>query len=496
VVERPALVRSTVLSRAAAGALVWLLQVLPDRALDALARGVARLAHALGIRRRVTLDNLAQALPERTEQERRSIARAAYANMARVVVDALRTLGAPGAQLLAEVEVDDFGPVEHALARGRGLLVATAHLGSWELFGASMAQRVPLNAVVRPLRGGLNARLVEARQRAGLRLIPGRGALGGTVAALRRNEVVAMLVDQAIGGKHALFVPFFGRPAATTPALSMAALRTGAPTLVVVALRDGAHLRFRVEGPFEVTSTGDRRQDLWNHTAQVAGAIERIIREAPEQWLWLHRRWKLPPPPEEALRLELLAMDSEDQAVRAQLVAEGRLFTGYDPRMEAVHRHQAVRLARLVDQLGTWPGSSAAGLDGAAAAWRIAHHSIATPALQRRFRDLVHAAASRGEATPLQAAMLEDRVRHLEGRPSLYGTLLDWDEQGRLSPGPVEAASGLDGRRAALGLPPIETALAAARVGPREPGDVPPSDPAARRQQFEAWARQVGWRSE
>ena len=143
--------------------------------------------------------------------------------MARVVVDALRTLGAPRAQLLAEVQVDDFGPVERALAAGRGLLVATAHLGSWELFGAAMAQRVPLHAVVRPLRGGLNARLVEARERAGLRLIPARGALSGMVAALRRNEVVAMLVDQAIGGKHALFVPFFGRPAATTPALSMAA---------------------------------------------------------------------------------------------------------------------------------------------------------------------------------------------------------------------------------------------------------------------------------
>lgn len=295
-VERPALVRSSVLSRAAAGGLVRLLQALPLRAVDALARGVAALAFAFGIRRRVTLDNLARAFPERSEQERRAIARAAYANMARVVVDALRTLGAPREQLLAEVQVDDFGPVERALAGGRGLLVATAHLGSWELFGAAMAQRVPLHAVVRPLRGGLNARLVEARERAGLRLIPARGALSGMVAALRRNEVVAMLIDQAIGGKHALYVPFFGRPAATTPALSMAALRTGAPTLVVVALREHGRLRFRVEGPFEGSDTGDRQRDVWTHTAQVTAALERIIREAPEQWLWLHRRWKLQPP--------------------------------------------------------------------------------------------------------------------------------------------------------------------------------------------------------
>ncbi len=297
-VERPVLVQSTVLSRAAAGVLVHLLQALPSGIVDALARGVAACAYALGIRRRVTLDNLAHAFPERSLDERRALARAAYANMARAVVDALRSLGASRAQLLAEVEVDDFGPVERALAAGKGLVVATAHLGSWEMFGAAMAQRVPLHAVVRPLRGGLNARLVEARERAGLKLIPARGALGGMVAALRRNEVVAMLLDQAIGGKHTLFVPFFGRPAATSPALSMAALRSGAPTLVVVALRQDGRLRFRVEGPFEVTDTGDRRRDLRDHTAQVTAALERIIREAPEQWLWLHRRWKLAPPPD------------------------------------------------------------------------------------------------------------------------------------------------------------------------------------------------------
>src|SRR5262249_15080520 len=206
-------------------------------AVDALARGVAACAYALGIRRRVTLDNLAHAFPERPVAERRALARAAYANMARVVVDALRTLGASRAELLAEVEVDDFGPVDRALAAGKGLLVATAHLGSWEMFGAAMAQRVPLHAVVRPLRGGVNARLVEARERAGLKLIPARGALGSMVAALRKKEVVAMLVDQAIGGKHALFVPFFGRRAAATPPPSLAAPRTRAPTPLAGAAR-------------------------------------------------------------------------------------------------------------------------------------------------------------------------------------------------------------------------------------------------------------------
>ena len=301
---RHGLVRASPLSRWAAGGFV------PGRAGHSRAvgrgagRAVARIAYALGIRRQIALGNLAAAFPERPEAERRAIARAAYANMARVVVDALRTLGAP--REVSGWPRSGWTTSARWSTRSPGAaacLVATAHLGSWELFGAAMAQRVPLNAVVRPLSGGLNARLVEARERAGLRLIPGRGALSGTVAALRRNEVVAMLVDQAIGGKHALFVPFFGRPAATTAALSMAALRTGAPTLVVVALPEAGRLRFRVEGPFEGESSGDRGQDLLAHTGAVTAALERIIRDAPEQWLWLHRRWKLLPPPASNRRL-------------------------------------------------------------------------------------------------------------------------------------------------------------------------------------------------
>jgi KDO2-lipid IV(A) lauroyltransferase len=474
--------------------LVWVVQGLPARAVEALARAVAAFAYAVGIRRRVTLENLAHAFPERPLVERQAIARGAYANMARTVVDSLQSLGHGSQALRDRIEVPDFAPVERALAAGRGLLVATAHFGSWEVLGASMAQRVKLSAVVRPLRGGLNARLVEARQRSGLGLIPPWGALAGTIAALRRNEVVTLLIDQAIGGKHTLYVPFFGRPAATTPALSLAAARTGATTLVCVAIRQGNRLRFHIDGPFPVPETGDPAQRLWLHTSAVTAALERLIRRDPAQWLWLHRRWKLlPGDPGARLRLQVLALDAHDQALRAELAADGGLFEGYHPRMEALHRHNAQRLAALVNAHG-WPGRSLAGEDGAAAAWRIAHHSIATPVLQRRFRDALAEAVQRGEAPAVQLAMLEDRIRHLEGRPSRYGTLLDWTAAGALSPGPLEEESSVDARRAELGLPPLAEALRQANEGPREPHDRPPTDWTARQRAFEAWARRVGWR--
>src|SRR5262249_56209613 len=121
------------------------------------------------------------------------------------------------------------GGVGGGVGGGGGVVVGVGEVGSWEVFGGAMAQWVPLNAVVRPLRGGLNAQLVDARRRAGLGLIPPRGALLGTVAALRRNEVVAMLIDQAIGGEDAPLLPLFRRPAAATPPPAMGPGRPRGP---------------------------------------------------------------------------------------------------------------------------------------------------------------------------------------------------------------------------------------------------------------------------
>jgi KDO2-lipid IV(A) lauroyltransferase len=136
---------------------------------------------------------------------------------------------------------------------------------------------------------------MDKRRKSGLKLIAPHGALPNTLKALHRNEVVTFLLDQSLNGERALFVPFFGRPASTTPALSLAAARSGAPVLVVMAAREGDRLRVSVEGPFSVRRTGDLGRDLFAHTAEVTLAMERIIRRHPEQWLWLHRRWKYQP---------------------------------------------------------------------------------------------------------------------------------------------------------------------------------------------------------
>jgi KDO2-lipid IV(A) lauroyltransferase len=115
--------------------------------------------------------------------------------------------------------------------------------------------------------------------------------------ALKRNELVVMLLDQVIAAKHGVFVPFFNRPASTSPALSAAARRTGAPLFVVVSRREGDLLVLEVEGPVPFDETlDDFEAEVRSHVGQVTALLERFIRKAPEQWLWLHRRWKVQPP--------------------------------------------------------------------------------------------------------------------------------------------------------------------------------------------------------
>jgi KDO2-lipid IV(A) lauroyltransferase len=272
---------------------VGLVRILPGSLQRAFAGAVGALAYRLSIRRKVALENLRAAFPELPQAELQRIARGAYRNLALGVLEAL-TVDQLSTELLERAVVtDSWAPIQAAFDAGKGLLVATAHFGSWELFAEVMARRgKKLSAVVRPLRGALNARLVASRQASGIGLIAARGAIQGAVRALRRGDAVAMMIDQALAAKSAAFVPFFGRPASTSLAVSVAAKRSGAPVFVVMAAREGAGLRMYVEGPFPVPSTDDSRADLVSHTAALTLAVERQIRRHPEQWLWLHRRWK------------------------------------------------------------------------------------------------------------------------------------------------------------------------------------------------------------
>jgi hypothetical protein len=192
-----------------------------------------------------------------------------------------------------------------------------------------------------------------------------------------------------------------------------------------------------------------------------------------------------------SLRAELLAMLDEDEAVRAELAADGSLFAGYHPRMAQVHRRNAARLTRIMAEYG-WPGGSLAGEDGAWAAWIVLQHAIDDPPLQRRGLELLKLAGAQGDVPLAFLAMLEDRIRFFEGRPQVYGTQFDWDEHGQMSPTPIENAEGVDALRRSVGLEPLEERIRQMREGVG--AEKPPADLAQRRRQQEEWARSVGWR--
>jgi len=244
----------------------------------------------------VTLDNLRHAFPELGERERRRIARGAYLNMAYAVMEGLTSPRLSDEGVAKAVVTNNWGPVQAAIDAGKGILVASGHFGGWELLGEVLARRgVRLHAVIRSLRGALNAQIIHSRRKSGMRLISPRGAVLSSVRALRRGDMVAMLIDQVLPADRGVFVPFFGRPACTTPALSMAAVSSGAPVFVLMSIREKDHLRLFVEGPIPVPNTGDRKADIFELTATLTRIIEGYIRRYPDQWLWLHRRWKVQP---------------------------------------------------------------------------------------------------------------------------------------------------------------------------------------------------------
>jgi hypothetical protein len=187
----------------------------------------------------------------------------------------------------------------------------------------------------------------------------------------------------------------------------------------------------------------------------------------------------------EALRAELVAMDDHDQAVRAELDADGSLFQGYHPRMAAVHDSNAARLREIIREHG-WPTTGLVGLEGAKAAHRIAQHSINHPDFMRECRALIKAVSDRGEVPREHFAYIDDRIRVYEGLPQLYGTQWRGGVNG-IEPYLVDSWSAVNQRRRDLGLPTLD------EMRPNLSKHLSSEEVDRARAEELAWRRQVGW---
>jgi KDO2-lipid IV(A) lauroyltransferase len=253
----------------------------------------------LGIRRRLTEAHIRAAFPDRDERWVRRTAAAAYAHLGREALATLRMVGLPAREILARTAVDGLESLEQAIRGGRGVVLVAGHLGNWEIGAAALAARgVAIDVVAQRQSNPLFDRaIVRARERLGIGVIERSRAPRQALRSLRAGRAVAFASDQN-AGRAGVFVPFFGRLASTHRGAAVLALRTGAPVFLALPLRglDGGYLVRLQE--IRADRAGDADEAVHRLTAAFTAALEAAVRAAPDQYLWLHRRWKTRPPEE------------------------------------------------------------------------------------------------------------------------------------------------------------------------------------------------------
>lgn len=255
--------------------------------------------------RTIAAHNLKLALPELQPSEQERIVRGVFANLGRLLAEFCQLPTLTKQNVSERVIYDGYENFGQALERGQGVLFLTAHYGAWELCPYAHAlYGHPLKFVVRPIDNPLVDQLVNRyRMGSGNQVIEKKNSLKEILLTLQRREAVGILIDQNTFREAGVFAPFFNIPACTTTSLATIALRTGAAIVPGVLIWD-EHLRkhrLRFEPPVTLAQTGNKQQDILTNTTRCNQVLEELVRMHPDQWLWVHRRWKTRPEGEKEL---------------------------------------------------------------------------------------------------------------------------------------------------------------------------------------------------
>ena len=293
-----------------------LLGLLPRRAALRVGAGLGRLAYRLaGGLRRVALRNLEIAFPEKTLDDRESIAKGSFENLGRVLGELTQFPKATHKSLRDQVVFEfeseenrnspEMRLVESERAKGRGVLLLGPHLGNWEMgVFAYSALHHTLTYLARPLDNPLIEDLtVRLRTRFGNEPIDKNNSVAKAMSILRDGGILGVLPDVNVLPRDGVFVPFFGTLACTTIGVAMIAARTNAMIIPMCCVWDESSEGYKVMYGkiIEHANTGDRHQDIVDTTAAFTAEMEKFIRAYPEQWLWIHKRWKVRPEGEKEL---------------------------------------------------------------------------------------------------------------------------------------------------------------------------------------------------
>lgn len=283
------------------------LGVLPRRTAVAISMGILRMVPMVltGLRR-IGLRNLEIAFPEMSPAERKRILEGTFNNLGRVLGELSQFHKFTREDLAELIDFDLDAETRNLYERhkreGRGVLITTGHLGNWEMLVLGFAALYePISYLARPLDNPrIDEMLNRLRTRFGNRPINKTNSAMLAIKILREGGILGVLSDVNAHPKEGVFVPFFGVPACTLSGAAMLAIRSNSLIFPTFCVWDKSVKRYKfVHGPLlEPANTGDRKQDIIATTSIYTSEIEKIIRQYPDQWMWIHRRWKTRPPGE------------------------------------------------------------------------------------------------------------------------------------------------------------------------------------------------------
>lgn len=272
--------------------------VVPRKVADFLGRSLGGLLYLLlPGKRQLTRQSLQLSFPEWPPAQVKSVSKKVFHTQGLFFTEILRMLGHAKPSPLEMIDCDPalFASMSELYAQGRGVLVLTAHINNYELLLTWAARHFPMTVVTKRIRPeSLNDFFIAKRKADRINVLPARGSYRGIFKALKDGGCVGFVMDQNMKHDEGVFVTFFGRPACTTPGLAMLSAHAQAPVLPVCLIRNGDRYTLKA---FPVMAPPPDREikTLHDATQRYSNVIEQMIREQPEAWIWMHKRWKTPP---------------------------------------------------------------------------------------------------------------------------------------------------------------------------------------------------------
>ncbi len=279
--------------------LMSLFRLLPYGLAGWIGEGIGRLFCRLDTRHRlIAMDNIRPSFRgEKTEAELQDIIVRLYKSFGRGLIETVCLAKMSADRIKSLTEIEGLEHYRAAHAQGKGVVLLSAHFGNWEWLGVALSvYGIAMHAVMRPMNNPYLDKLVQGwRVRFGNVVLNKRTDSGQIIKLLRKGVAMGFLLDQNVGHRQAVFVDYFGRPAATNKALATIVLRTGAPVLPTFIVKKPGGYKVIIGKALVLPKTGGLATDLLEITALFTKVIEGYVRRYPDHWLWLHRRWKTRP---------------------------------------------------------------------------------------------------------------------------------------------------------------------------------------------------------